>query len=228
MLTFYLHERATLDPQTAAGLRGHSLSIHPFAVAFVAESGEVLPVWQQPTHFGDDLVLGEHEISLRADTQEACALYDDLLDGARRRWHTILAVNLHPGNYARNSGDWGRHLVAQMAARADCPLPGLHASGVALPRRPVPGATAARAGHTLLRRDAADAVRPGPIVRRRDGAPRAVAGRDCPPPPCRGRRRGARRCRYRPGCPRRCVRPGACSSGCPGRSSGPPSPRSRR
>ena len=37
-MTFYLHERASLDPRTTAGLRqrGHSLSIHPFAEPFSA------------------------------------------------------------------------------------------------------------------------------------------------------------------------------------------------
>jgi hypothetical protein len=83
---------------------------------FVDEDGEVLPVWQQPTHFEDDLILGDHEISLRAGTGEACALYDELLDGAVRAWHTALAVNLHPGHYRCFSGEWGRHLVARTAA----------------------------------------------------------------------------------------------------------------
>ena len=220
-MTFYLHERASLDPQTAAGLRqrGHSLSIHPFAepfsaptmdetlgrhltafearfggrprtvrhhrlqwlgwaeqaalehrhglamdlnfttarplrngfhfgagrpLPFVAETGEVLPVWQQPTHFEDDLLLGGHEISLGIDTREACALYDDLLDGARRRWHTVLAVNVHPGNYAGYSGDWGRHLVAQTAAQgvpiwdAERWLRFTRARAAVCPRRPLP------------------------------------------------------------------------------------------
>jgi hypothetical protein len=232
-ITFYLHERASLDPQTAAGLRqrGHSLSIHPFAepfsaptmdetlgrhlaafearfggrprtvrhhrlqwlgwaeqaalehrhglamdlnfttarplrngfhfgagrpLPFVAETGEVLPVWQQPTHFEDDLLLGGHEISLGIDTREACALYDDLLDGARRRWHTVLAVNVHPGNYAGYSGDWGRHLVAQTAARgvpiwdAERWLRFTRARAAVCPHRPLPlpggGATGAGPG----------------------------------------------------------------------------------
>jgi hypothetical protein len=194
-VSYYLHERATFDPQTAEALRarGHTFSVHPFAepfsapemdatlarhlngfearygvrphtvrhhrlqwlgwaeqariearhglemdlnfttvrplrsgylfgagrpVRFVDEDGEVLPVWQQPTHFEDDLILGDHEISLQLETAEACALYDALLDGAQRRWHTALAVNLHPGNFARYSGDWGRHLVAQTARRS--------------------------------------------------------------------------------------------------------------
>jgi hypothetical protein len=86
-------------------------------IRFVDETGEMIPVWQQPTQFEDDLILGEHEISLRIGTAEANALYDELLDDAIGKWHTTIAVNLHPGNYARYSGDWGRHLVAQTAAR---------------------------------------------------------------------------------------------------------------
>ena len=84
---------------------------------FVSSGGEVLPVWQQPTHFEDDVVLGTHEISYGVDTAEACRLYDELLADAAGRWHTVLAVNLHPANYGTYSGDWGRHLVTQTAAR---------------------------------------------------------------------------------------------------------------
>jgi hypothetical protein len=109
--------RMDLNFTTARPLRNGYLFGAGRPLPFVAESGEVLPVWQQPTHFEDDLVLGGHEISLGVGTEEACALYDDLLDGARRRWHSVLAVNLHPANYAGYSGDWGRHLVAQTAAR---------------------------------------------------------------------------------------------------------------
>jgi len=86
-------------------------------IRFVDEGGAVIPVWQQPTQFEDDLVLGDHEISLRVSSEEACAMYDALLADAIRRWHTAIAVNLHPGNYMRYSGEWGRHLVAQTAAR---------------------------------------------------------------------------------------------------------------
>jgi hypothetical protein len=88
---------------------------------FVDDDGTVLDVWQQPTQFEDDLILGDHEISLRIDTREACAMYDALLEDALARWHTALAVNLHPGNFARYSGEWGRHLMAA-TARAGVPI----------------------------------------------------------------------------------------------------------
>ena len=84
---------------------------------FVSAAGDVLPVWQQPTHFEDDVVLGSHEISYGVDTAEACRLYDDLLADAAERWHSVLAVNLHPANYATYSGDFGRHLVTRTAGR---------------------------------------------------------------------------------------------------------------
>jgi hypothetical protein len=85
-------------------------------IRFVDEDGSLIPVWQQPTQFEDDLILGDHEISLRVETPEACAMYDSLLDDAVRFWHSVIAVNLHPGNYMRYSGDWGRHLVARTAS----------------------------------------------------------------------------------------------------------------
>jgi len=84
---------------------------------FVDEDGMVLETWQQPTQFEDDLILGDHEISLRVGTAEACTLYDALLDDSLARWHSVIAVNLHPGNYARYSGDWGRHLVSTTALK---------------------------------------------------------------------------------------------------------------
>lgn len=82
---------------------------------FVDERGQLLDTWQQPTQFEDDLVLGTHEISLRIGTAEASALYDTLLDEAVARWHTPIAVNLHPANYVRWSGDWARHLIGYTA-----------------------------------------------------------------------------------------------------------------
>lgn len=84
---------------------------------FVDEQGRLIDTWQQPTLFEDDLVLGDHEISLRVSTPEACALYDQVLDESIARWHSAVAVNLHPANYMRYSGAWGRHLVATAAAR---------------------------------------------------------------------------------------------------------------
>jgi hypothetical protein len=84
---------------------------------FVDEQGQLLDTWQQPTQFEDDLVLGTHEISLRVGTMDASAMYDALLDEAVARWHTAVAVNLHPANFVRYSGDWARHIVAGTARR---------------------------------------------------------------------------------------------------------------
>jgi hypothetical protein len=84
---------------------------------FVDEQGRLVDTWQQPTQFEDDLVLGTHEISLRIGTAEASALYDALLDEAVFRWHTAIAVNLHPANFIRYSGDWARHIIAGTARR---------------------------------------------------------------------------------------------------------------
>ena len=83
---------------------------------FVDEAGRVIDTWQQPTQFEDDLILGDHEISLRIGTAEATALYQQLLDESVARWHSVIAVNLHPGNFMRYSGDWGRFLVSVSAA----------------------------------------------------------------------------------------------------------------
>lgn len=84
---------------------------------FVHESGEIMDCWQQPTQFEDDLILGDHEISLRIGTAEACTLYDQLLDDSLVRWHSVIAINLHPGNYARYSRDWGDHVVSSTARK---------------------------------------------------------------------------------------------------------------
>ena len=79
---------------------------------FVDDGGAVLDCWQQPTHFEDDLILGDHEISLRIGTAEANSLYDQLLDDSLARWHSVLCVNLHPGNYAGYSKEWGDHVIS--------------------------------------------------------------------------------------------------------------------
>jgi hypothetical protein len=84
---------------------------------FVDEAGALIDAWQQPTQFEDDIILGQHEISLRVDTAMAAGLYDALLDDAIHRWHSVIAVNLHPANYVRFSGEWGRHLVASTASK---------------------------------------------------------------------------------------------------------------
>src|SRR5688500_5566387 len=84
---------------------------------FVDDTGDVLDCWQQPTQFEYDLILGDHEISLRIDTAEANDLYDRLLDDSLARWHSVLCINLHPGNYARYSKNWGDHVVSSTARK---------------------------------------------------------------------------------------------------------------
>ncbi|HEU5316105.1 MAG TPA: hypothetical protein VFX49_08355, partial [Chloroflexota bacterium] len=61
--------------------------------------------------------LGDHEISLRVGTAEACALYDAVLDESLARWRSALAVNAHPGNFARYARDWAQHLTRTTAAK---------------------------------------------------------------------------------------------------------------
>lgn len=104
--------RMDLNFTTARPVRNGYLFGAGRPLRFVDDTGDVLDCWQQPTQFEDDLILGDHEISLRIATPDATALYDQLLDESLTRWHSVLCINLHPGNYARYSKEWGDHIVS--------------------------------------------------------------------------------------------------------------------
>ncbi|HEU5317838.1 MAG TPA: hypothetical protein VFX49_17130, partial [Chloroflexota bacterium] len=109
--------RLDLNFTTARPLRNGYLFGSGRPLRFVDDSGKIVDCWQHPTQFEDDLILGDHEISLRVGTAEANALYDTVLDESLARWHSALAVNAHPGNFARYAREWEQHLIRTTAAK---------------------------------------------------------------------------------------------------------------
>lgn len=81
------------------------------ALRFVNETGEVLPVWQQPTQLEDDILLHQtgadpssHTYDLSTD--EGVQLAVELLTASMHRYHTPITMNVHPPFYTRFSGTW--------------------------------------------------------------------------------------------------------------------------
>ncbi|MSP14791.1 MAG: hypothetical protein EXR62_17755 [Chloroflexi bacterium] len=106
------------------------------AMRFVSESGEILPVWQQPTQLEDDIMLRTpgHSSNIVAGQQSAAPVVDDpflrvprdginphthnmtageavsftahMLTTSMERYYTPITLNVHPPFYTRFSGPW--------------------------------------------------------------------------------------------------------------------------
>ncbi len=82
------------------------------AMRFVTEAGEILPVWQQPTHLEDDVLLRVdsgykyNPISINLSTDEGVSLCTELLTSSAEHYHTPIMMNLHPPFYPRFAGAW--------------------------------------------------------------------------------------------------------------------------
>ncbi|MBI3941832.1 MAG: hypothetical protein HY326_02375 [Chloroflexi bacterium] len=77
---------------------------------FVTETGEILPVWQQPTQMEDDVLLhrpgpqSDHTYNLSID--EGVRLSTGLLSASMYHYHTPVMMNVHPPHYIQYSKPW--------------------------------------------------------------------------------------------------------------------------
>jgi len=87
-----------------------------FPIRFCSLDGKPIDVYQQPTHFEDDVILGPYSHSSSMNPTEAFDVTRDILANSRLWYHTPLCFNIHPINYVRFCAEWADqvlHLLRQ-------------------------------------------------------------------------------------------------------------------
>jgi hypothetical protein len=93
-------------------------------IRFCSESGKLFNVYQQPTHIMDDIWFApDHDIykhsfySYRFAPAAFESIAARILDDMVQRFHTPLALCIHPGNWVRFSAEQGQALVRHAQQR---------------------------------------------------------------------------------------------------------------
>ena len=86
-------------------------------VRFCRPDGRLLDVFQQHTHIGDDVMFGPAPHAYKYSAAMYETTLDRILDDIVTRFHTPYTVCIHPTNWVIFSGEQGKALVRQAAAR---------------------------------------------------------------------------------------------------------------
>ena len=118
-----------LDLNTTGTLYGQSLDIGPYANAhsampmrFVREDGSLIHVFQQCTHFNDDLTANPSgTFSAKYIGEASASLVDRVITDAASYFHTPVCINIHPENYVSFSAPLSTTIL-QRAANEKIPI----------------------------------------------------------------------------------------------------------